>query len=128
MHEVFLKNGAISWNELTTNDVEAAKKFYGTLFGWTFQKFPGSDIGYDVISLGDRQFGGVMKTPKEAGNRPPAWLNYVTVENVDQTAKNAKELGAKIMMPPMDIPQVGRFAVLQDPQGACFAVITYLKK
>jgi len=127
MHEMFLKPGAVSWTELTTNDVEAAKKFYGALFGWTFQRFPGSEMNYDVISLGDRQFGGVFQTPKQMAGMPPAWVSYITVENVDQTAKNAQELGAKLTVPPMDIPQVGRFCVIQDPQGACIAAITYLK-
>ena len=128
MPEILFKPGSVSWNELTTSDVEAAKKFYGTLFGWTFKQFPGSEMGYEVISIGDREFGGLMKTPKEMGNTPPSWTNYVTVENVDETAKNAKELGAKIVVPPMDIPNVGRFSLLQDPQGATIAVITYQMK
>jgi uncharacterized protein len=128
MHEMFLKPGAVSWTELNTSDPEAAKKFYGTLFGWTFQQFPMAKMQYDVISVGDRQIGGIMKIPKEASNMPPAWMSYVTVENVDEMAKNAKELGAKIMMPPQDIPEVGRFCIFQDPQGAVIAVITYLKR
>jgi len=129
MNDLFLKPGSISWNELVTSDVEAAKKFYGTLFGWTFKEMsmPG-DMKYNIVSTGDREFGGLMKTPKEAGNMPPMWTNYVTVENVDETAKNAKELGAKIAVPPMDIPDVGRFAVFQDPQGAMIAAITYKMK
>jgi uncharacterized protein len=128
MNDIFLKHGAVSWTELTTNDPEAAKKFYGALFGWTFQRFPGSEMPYDMINVGDRMIGGILKTPKEAGDMPPFWMSYVSVENVDQTAKNAKELGAKIMMPPHDIPEVGRFCIFQDPQGATIAAITYLKK
>jgi uncharacterized protein len=128
MHEMFTKPGAISWTELSTTDVEAAKKFYGALFGWTFQEFPMPDTVYHVVKTGEREIGGIMKTPKEAAGMPPFWMTYVTVENVDQTVKNAKETGGKALLEPMDIPQVGRLAVLQDPQGAVFAVISYLKK
>jgi predicted enzyme related to lactoylglutathione lyase len=126
MNEIFLKPGAVSWTELTTSDVEAAKKFYSTLFGWTFQRAPNVEMQYDIISVGDRPFGGIFKTPKEMGSMPPVWRDYVTVENVDETAKNAEELGAKILMPPTDIPQVGRFCIFQDPQGAVLAVISYI--
>ena len=123
-----LKPGAVSWTELATNDVEAAKKFYGTLFGWKFQQFPMPDMNYEVIAVGDRQIGGILKMPKEAGEMPPFWVSYVTVENVDQTWKNAQEMGAKPAVPPKDIPQVGRICIFQDPQGAYIAAIAYLKK
>lgn len=128
MHEMFLKPGAISWTELSTSDVEGAKKFYGALFGWTYQEFPMPGMIYNVVKTGDREIGGIMKTPKEAAGMPPFWMSYVTVENADQTAKNAKELGAKVLLEPQDIPEVGRMTVLQDPQGGVFAAIAYLKK
>jgi predicted enzyme related to lactoylglutathione lyase len=128
MDKLFQKHGSPSWAELCTSDMEAAKKFYGPLFGWTFQRFPGGEVPYDMISVGDRMFGGVMNTPKEACNSSPTWINYVTVDNVDETAKNAKDLGGKILMGPRDIPTVGRFCVIQDPQGAVLAAITYFKK
>jgi len=128
MNEAFQKHGAVSWTELITSDAEAAKKFYGALFGWTFTLFPNPEMQYNVINVGGQQIGGIMKTPAKAGNMPPAWTSYVTVENVDQTAKNAKELGAKLLVPPTDIPTVGRFCVIQDPQGASIAAITYAMK
>jgi uncharacterized protein len=59
---------------------------------------------------------------------PPAWFSYVTVDDVDATAKQAEQLGGKITLEPRDIPEVGRFAVIQDPQGAAICIITYLKK
>src|SRR5262249_28837560 len=123
MSEAFQKHGAVSWTELITSDAEAAKKFYGALFGWTFTLFPNPEMQYNVINVGGQQIGGIMKAPAKAGNMPPAWTSYVTVENVDQTAKNAKELGAKLLVPPTDIPTVGRFCVIQDPQGASIAAI-----
>jgi len=128
MNEMFLKQGAVSWTELTTSDAEAAQKFYGTLFGWTFQKMSMPGMEYNVISVGDRQIGGIFQKPKDKAEMPTSWWSYVTVENVDETAKNAQELGGKIMVPPMDIPQVGRFCIIQDPQGAAIATITYLKR
>ena len=128
MHEMFFKPGAVSWTELITSDVEAAKKFYGDLFGWTFQRFPEANMPYDVISVGDRQFGGVFKAPPELAPPQPTWMSYVTVENVDETAKKAAQLGGKVLMPPQDIPQVGRFCVIQDPQGAVLAAIAYAMK
>jgi uncharacterized protein len=59
---------------------------------------------------------------------PPAWISYVTVDNADTSAQQAEKLGGKIVVPPRDIPEVGRFAVIQDPQGATIAIITYAKK
>lgn len=128
MNEMFFKHGAFSWNELMTTDVEAAKKFYGELFNWSFQEFPVGDMVYQVIKTGDREIGGIMKTPVEAQGAPPQWMAYVTVEDVNQTAQRAKTSGAKILVEPKDIPEVGRFCVIQDPQGAVLAAITYLSK
>jgi len=69
-----------------------------------------------------------MPKPTGATGMPPAWISYVTVDSVDTTAQQAEKLGGKILMPPRDIPEVGRFAVIQDPQGASIAIITYAKK
>jgi len=69
-----------------------------------------------------------MPIPEEAKGMPPAWGAYVTVDDVDLTAKTAEQLGAELCVPPRDIPGVGRFCVIQDPQGATINVITYMKK
>ena len=124
----FKTHGAFSWMELMTGDCKAAADFYGTLFGW---KFETTDMGqgqYHVIKAADAAIGGIMKTPPAAGAMPPSWCGYVTVENVDDTAQRCGALGGKVLVPPTDIPTVGRFAVLQDPQGAVLNVITYLKR
>ena len=128
MDEMFMKPGAVSWTELATDDTEAAKQFYGKLFGWTFQTMEMPGMNYDVISVEGRQFGGVLKMPQDKAEMPPLWISYVTVENVDEIAKQAVALGAKLIRPPQDIPEVGRFCILQDPQGAGIAAITYLKR
>ena len=116
-----MKPGEVGWNELVTSDPEAAIKFYTTLFGWETEKFPSMDMDYTIFKHGGQGFGGVMKTPKPGV--PTMWTNYVVVEDVDATVAQSTSLGGKVCMPPTDIPNTGRFAMLQDPQGAVFSVI-----
>jgi uncharacterized protein len=124
------KHGQFSWNELTTTDPAGATKFYTQLFGWTTQEFPMPEFNYTVVRLTGATSGqgGIMPIPPGAKGMPPAWISYVTVDDVDATAKQAEKHGGMVMAGPRDIPEVGRFAVIQDPQGAAIAVITYLKK
>lgn len=125
MDDQYKRHGAFSWCELMTGDVAAAKSFYSKLFGWTTQDMPMEGMTYTVVSAGGKEVGGMMKTPPEAGGMPPAWGAYVTVDDVDATARKARELGGKVLVEPQDIPKVGRFCVLQDPQGAVISAITY---
>ncbi len=81
---------------------------------------------YHVIKIGDTAVGGIMQTPPEAKGMPPAWGAYVTV--ADATAAKCKALGGRVLMGPMDIPTVGRFVVLADPQGAAIMAIAYTPK
>jgi predicted enzyme related to lactoylglutathione lyase len=123
------KHGEFSWNELATTDPTGATKFYNQLFGWNTQEYQMPEFTYTVVRVGeDSGIGGIMPIPPAAKGMPPAWISYVTVDSVDATAKKAEQIGGKIMAPPRDIPDVGRFAVIQDPQGAAIAVITYQKK
>jgi predicted enzyme related to lactoylglutathione lyase len=114
-------HGRFCWDELATNDPEKAVKFYGALFGWTVQ---GMDMGggmtYWMAQKDGAQVAGIMKMPKDAPH-PPMWLSYVAAD-VDAKAKLAQELGARAYVPPTDIPNVGRFAVLGDPTGATIAL------
>ena len=126
MDEKMMKHGAFSWFELMTSDVEAGKKFYQALFGWTYSVMPMTTGDYTVIKVNEEDVAGIMTMPADAGEMPPTWGIYLTVDNVDKTAEKAKNLGGKILVAPSDIPGVGRFSVLQDPQGAWFAVITYI--
>ena len=122
------EHGGFSWSELITKDVKAAKEFYTKLFGWETEDMSMPEgMTYTVIKVGGKGIGGIMKTPKEAKNLPPMWVTYVTVDDVNQIVKDAKKLGAKVHVEPRDIPDVGRFAVLIDPQGAAINVITYKK-
>jgi predicted enzyme related to lactoylglutathione lyase len=125
MEDKFRTHGAFSWFELMTTDVEKAKAFYARLFGWTFEQYPMEGMSYSVVKAAGEDAGGLMATPSEAQGMPPMWGIYVTVQNVDETAKLARELGGKVLMEPRDIPQVGRFCVIQDPQGAVISAITY---
>ncbi len=117
--------GAFSWSELMTTDPKAAVEFYGKLFGWKNETMDMGTGPYHVVKAGDTSVGGIMATPKDAGPMPPAWGCYVTVDNVDATVAQCTALGGKVCAGPIDIPGVGRFAVLQDPQGAVINVITY---
>ena len=116
--------GTLCWNELYTNDLEAASKFYTGLFDWTAEKSTGA-VGeeYVVFHNGDRPAGGMLKIEREWGDVPPNWSVYFAVEDCDATLEEAQSLGAKVEVPPMEIEGAGRFAFLQDSQGAYFAVI-----
>jgi predicted enzyme related to lactoylglutathione lyase len=128
MKEDSLKHGAFSWMELMTTDVESAKEFYIRLFGWETEEYPMEGMNYTVIKIGGEDTGGIMAMPPEVAGMPPMWSIYVTVDDVDSTAKKVKELGGKIIRPPSDIPNVGRFCVLSDPQGAVITAITYVAR
>lgn len=123
--EAMKQHGAFSWNELLTTDVAAAKAFYGELFGWEMRDEPMPEGFYTMLKAGDREVGGMMPIPENVKDAPPAWGAYVTVNDVDQQVKHAEKLGGRTIMPPRDIPDVGRYAVISDPQGAILTLITY---
>jgi predicted enzyme related to lactoylglutathione lyase len=125
MKDPFKQHGAFSWFELMTTDTAGAKEFYSKLFGWETEEMSMEDMKYTVVKIGDEGVGGIMSIPPQAEGTPPNWGSYVTVDDVDATARMAEELGAKILVPLTDIPNVGRFFVLQDPQGAVISAITY---
>ena len=123
--DAYKTHGAFSWSELMTGDPAAATQFYGRLFGWKVEVMDVGTGPYHLVKVGDTAVGGIMPMPKDAGPMPPAWGCYVTVDDVDATAEQCRGLGGTVCAGPMDIPGVGRFAVLQDPQGATINVITY---
>jgi predicted enzyme related to lactoylglutathione lyase len=125
MDEKLKKHGAISWNELMTNDVDAVKSFYGQLFGWTFEDAPMDTMTYTLVKADGEETAGIMPMPPDAGEMPPAWGMYVTVDDVDAAAEKVVALGGKLVVPAQDVPDVGRFCVVSDPQGACIGMITY---
>jgi len=110
--------GDMHWNELQTTHVEAAKGFYTNLFGWTTTPF-GGGMDYTILLNGGKGFGGIMKAP-HAG-RPPVWVNYVVVQDIDAIVAKVERLGGKACAP-FDVPGVGRLSIVEDPQGALFGV------
>lgn len=120
--------GHFCWDELLTRDPDSAARFYGELFGWTEEKQDMGEMGvYHFMKRGDRFGVGIMRMPPEA-EAPPHWLSYITVEDVDRWAEKTKQLGGQIFCPPMDIPNIGRFAVASDPTGGMFALFASPKQ
>jgi uncharacterized protein len=122
-NDVYMTPGAFSWNELSSPDPAKACEFYGSLLGWTFENMDMGGGPCHLIKVGGVSVGGIMKPPMDA---PPSWAPYITVASCDETTEKAKSLGATLCVGPFDVPTVGRMAVLQDPQGAIFQVISYL--
>jgi len=116
--EVVDEPGSLCWVELATRDVDAARAFYTAVFPWTAKPSP----EYTELYVGKRAVGGMMQIRPEWGPVPPNWMPYFAAEDVDGLAQRAKRLGGGVRMPPSDIQQVGRFAVLHDGQGATFAL------
>ena len=116
--------GALCWTELSTRDAKGAEQFYTQLFGWTPKhSAPGSSMEYTEFSIEGRPGVGMMQMDGHIpAHVPPYWLSYFQVADVDAGTTKAKELGAKALVAPMDIPDAGRFSVISDPQGAVFAL------
>jgi predicted enzyme related to lactoylglutathione lyase len=115
--------GVFVWDELGTTDVDAAQRFYEAVFGWTTTDMGPEYGGYRIFGAegAERGVGGVMALPD--ASIPPLWQPYVAVDDPDRIVAQAKELGASVVVEPMDVPNVGRLAVLRDPQGAGFGII-----
>jgi predicted enzyme related to lactoylglutathione lyase len=119
------ENGTPCWFELATKGVEKAEKFYKDVFGWSVKTGSGAGFDYREFSAPGAPMpqGGMMELMPQHGPVPPHWMIYFTVQDCDADAKRCQSLGGKIVVPPMDIPNVGRFSVLADPAGATFAII-----
>ncbi len=121
------QHGAFSWNELMTSDIEGAKAFYTKMFGWELEDIQ-KEMPYTLVKINGQESAGMMTMPPEAAGMPPMWGAYVTVDDVDASAKQVEELGGKILLEPRDIPEVGRFCVISDPQGATLSMISYFNQ
>lgn len=116
-------HGSFIWYELVTPDPGGAKRFYGAVVGWNVET--GKD-GYGHLKAGDSFVGGVLRLTDEMelGGARPTWLGYITVDDVDSAVAAIEQDGGQALMPPFDIPDVGRIALVADPQGAPFYVMT----
>jgi predicted enzyme related to lactoylglutathione lyase len=114
---------AFVWHDLITTDVEGAKAFYAKVIGWSMQAFEGA-ADYTVLTAGTVGLGGIMPMPAQACERgaPACWQGYIGVPDVDACAQRIQASGGSVVQPPQDIPQVGRFALVADPQGAVFII------
>jgi predicted enzyme related to lactoylglutathione lyase len=119
-------HGQFVWYELTTPDIDAARKFYPAITGWGTQHF---DNDYTMWTNGGVPFAGLFRLGPDLREQgvPPNWMPYIESNSVDETARLATSLGGKVMHGPEDIPNTGRFAVVQDPQGATFGVYKSLR-
>jgi len=115
--------GTFSWTDLNTPDQEGAKAFYCALFGWDADDQPvGEGITYTMMSIGGKNVAAVSPQGEDQKGMPPFWLSYVTVEDADAVTAKVTELGGTVMAGPFDVFDAGRMAVVQDPQGAFFAI------
>lgn len=123
--------GTLSWFELMTRDVTAAKRFYSQVFGWAFKESKDAAMPYSEITVknSNETMGGMMAMPKELPPEVPSnWVPYFNVADVEAMCTKAKQLGGKVLMGATPIPNVGTFAVLSDPQGGAFNVIAMAAK
>lgn len=118
---------SLNWNELVTTDVEASRVFYSELCNWSSQTQDMGQFQYTTFYVEQNHgVGGMMPMLPEWGDVPSHWMPYFAVEHCDDTAKKAESLGGSIVVPPSDIPRVGRFSMICDPQGAMFTVLQLL--
>lgn len=115
--------GTLCWSELATTDRAKAREFYAAVFGWGAKIGYMEPVEYTQWMVGEMPVGGMLEMTEEWHGAPPHWMPYFLVADCDASAENAAELEGKVVVPPMDVPKVGRFAVLGDPQGAHFSVI-----
>jgi len=123
------EHGAISWAELETSDVDGCGKFYAKLFNWepSVQDM-GGGMKYTLFNAGKDQRAGMMAMNPKAPPHPSHWTVYFDVDNCDKRSAQVATLGGKVWVSPTDIPNVGRFSILSDPQGAAFAMLQPVKK
>jgi predicted enzyme related to lactoylglutathione lyase len=117
-------HGKFCWYELMTTDIEAAGAFYRGVLGWNLQDSGHPSMSYTLLKVGDHGIGGMMKLPEQASARP-GWMGYVWVREVEAAVASVVAAGGKVHKAPDDIPTIGRFAVVSDPQGANFILFRH---
>lgn len=121
--------GDLCWTELATTNVQAAKDFYGKVFGWQFSDHEMGDMTYTMIKNKEKDFGGIWAIPKDQAKQIPAhWMSYILVDNLDKSLESCRKHGASIMKPAANAGDFGRFAIITDPTGAHIALWQPLKK
>ncbi|HEY8809872.1 MAG TPA: VOC family protein, partial [Solirubrobacterales bacterium] len=122
--EIVKESNAVVWNELNTRDPEAAKSFYGAVFGWGFEEREFETGTYASIKVGEDSIGGMIDITGRAPDEVPAhWLVYFAVDDVDAAIAKATDSGGGVALEAFDIAEVGRIAIVKDPFDAVFAVM-----
>jgi uncharacterized protein len=116
------ENGSVCWADLSTPDPPAARRFYHELFDWNFVEDEKDTSGYLHIKSHEQFIGGIPAASQRDPNTPPHWMIYFQVADCDASTAKAQEQGAQTLFPPTDLENVGRFAILKDPQAAAFAL------
>lgn len=118
------QHGSHIWYELLTGDVDGASAFYRKVLPWTVAPAGMPDIDYRIATAADGgQVAGIMALTPQMGERGPGWMGYIGVDDVDAAAARIAAAGGSVLMPPADIPEVGRFAMVTDPQGIAFYIM-----
>jgi predicted enzyme related to lactoylglutathione lyase len=112
----------LTWNELQTHDIEGAKAFYAAVFGWTYTE---DESGYVVCYVDGRHQAGMMQIQESWGEVPPNWSIYFLVDGIEAKVEKVQELGGNVLVPTTQAGEMGKFSVIQDPQGGIFSVIEY---
>jgi len=122
--EVFDVPGALTWNELTTRDIEGSKQFYGSVFGWTARDASVSGLPYVIWEHAGESIAGMqpMLGNEWPDDLPPHWMVYFAVVDCDHSAALVQQLGGRVIQPPTSFP-MGRYAVVEDPQGGTFSIL-----
>jgi predicted enzyme related to lactoylglutathione lyase len=116
--------GSFTWAELSTRDVTACRDFYTKLFNWSVHQYEGGPMQYWMFNANDKDRGGMMKMSAEVPAQvPPSWTIYFNVADCDGSVNRAQKMGGKLVVPAMDVPGTGRFALVSDPQGSVFGVL-----
>lgn len=126
LHSAPIPRGRFVWYELLARDAAGALEFYPRVFGWGVEVYTKLEDPYPMFTVEGRPMGGVLQVPRDAvgAGEPSGWLGYVTTPNVDATVDRAVALGSTLLADPRDIGDIGRMAVLADPQGARIAFYT----
>lgn len=116
------RHGDFIWYELMTSDADAAVAFYGAVLGWQSRRAEGSPMDYRIFGIAGEDVAGILPIPPDADHAQmrPGWLGYVAVDDVDAALAKVTAAGGARHVPPTDVPGVGRFALVADPQRVPF--------
>jgi predicted enzyme related to lactoylglutathione lyase len=115
--------GRFVWHDLVTDDLPAARRFYGGLFGWRFTDFASGDFAYSIAWNHGRPISGLLAKDTEPPRPANQWLSLLSVEDVDRAVGTTERFGGTVPLEPVNAPERGRFAVIRDPEGAPLTVI-----